>query len=378
MTVFKAFLKVLNKCKGVIILYTLILLVFGAFSTIESNKSMNFVASKPDVAIVNEDENSKLAESLVEYLGENANIQEPKNLDDALFYRELNYIIYIPESFGSNFLKGDKPQIEIKSTGDYQASLAEMLLERYLKTATVYRDSGLTETDIVKTTEETLAKSSEIELTSKLDSTTLSKATTFYNFANYALLAGAIYVISLIISSFKETNVRKRTIVSGMDYKKYNRILLLSNGIFAILLWAFYCLLSIILIGKVMFTTHGLLYILNSFLFTICTLAIAMLISNVVANKDAINGIVNVVALGSSFLCGSFVPMEWLPEGVLKVAHILPSYYYVKSNEIIKTLEDFNVSSLKPIFINMIAIVIFIIIFSTLSNIISKNKRKIN
>ena len=33
-------------------------------------------------------------------------------------------------------------------------------------------------------------------------------------------------------------------------------------------------------------------------------------------NKNAINGIINVVALGSSFLCGTFVPVEFLPNRV--------------------------------------------------------------
>ena len=75
-----------------------------------------------------------------------------------------------------------------------------------------------------------------------------------------------------------------------------------------------------------MFTTHGLMYLINSFVFTICAITIAFLIGTLINNKNAINGIVNVVALGSCFLCGAFVPMDWLPDAVLKIAHVLPSY----------------------------------------------------
>ena len=126
-----------------------------------------------------------------------------------------------------------------------------------------------------------------------------------------------------------------------------------------------------------MFTTHGLVYIANSFIFTMCALTIAFLIGNSIKNKNAVNGIVNVVALGSSFLCGAFVPMEWLPDSVLKIAHAIPTYYYISTNEALKTIEEFNFETLKPLIGNMAIMLGFAIIFVVLSNIVSRRKRKI-
>ena len=125
-----------------------------------------------------------------------------------------------------------------------------------------------------------------------------------------------------------------------------------------------------------MFTIHGLIYIVNSFVFTICAITIAFLLGNIVDNKNAINGIVNVIALGSSFLCGAFVPMEWLPDFVLKIAHILPSYYYIKSNELLKELEIVNFETLQPILTNMAVILVFAIAFVVLTNVVTKNKNR--
>ena len=71
-----------------------------------------------------------------------------------------------------------------------------------------------------------------------------------------------------------------------MNYKKHNFELLVSNSLFAIVLWIFYVILSFILVGDIMFTTHGLIYILNSFIFTICAVTIAFLIGNLVTNKN--------------------------------------------------------------------------------------------
>lgn len=381
MTVFKTFLKVLNKSKMPIILYTVILVFFGAFNMQTSENSTNFVASKPDILIINKDKEEGITKNLIQYIKENSNIKEIENneqaINDALFYRDVNYIIYIPENYREEFLKGENPEIEIKSTGDYQASLAEMMLERYIKIANTYEGNTENEEELINNINEALSKQIEIQITSKLDTDNLNKASFFFNFANYSILAGCVYVICLILSSFKEEKIAKRTIISSMNYRKYNLQLLVSNSLFAIILWIFYVLLSFILIGDIMFTTHGLIYILNSFIFTICAVTIAFLIGNLVRNKNAINGIINVVALGSSFLCGAFVPLEWLPNTVIKIAHILPSYYYINSNDMIKQLEIVNFETIKPILINMGIILIFTIIFMIATNIVSKHKRKI-
>lgn len=252
-----------------------------------------------------------------------------------------------------------------------------MLLERYVKVANIYQGEIESEEELINKINETLSNEINVEITSKLDTNNLSKATFYYNFASYSIMAGAIYVICLIIYSFKEEKVRKRTAISSMNYKTHNRQLLLSNILFALVLWTLYVALSVILIGNVMFDKHGLVYILNSLIFTICAVTIAFLIGNIVSNKNAINGIVNVIALGSSFLCGAFVPMEWLPDTVLKIAHVLPSYYYIKSNEVIKTLEVIDFESLKPVITNMVILLGFSVIFIILSNVVSKKKMKI-
>ena len=186
-----------------------------------------------------------------------------------------------------------------------------------------------------------------------------------------------VYVICLVLSSFKNIKIQKRTIISSTNYKKINRQLLLSNSLFSIILWFIYVVLSFVLIKDVMFSNQGIIYLINSFIFTMCATTIAFFIGSLVSNKDAINGIVNVIALGSSFLCGAFVPIEWLPDSVLKIAHILPSYYYISSNEALRTLEVFNLKTMKPIITNMLVILGFSAVFIILTNVASKRKQKI-
>ncbi len=59
MTVFKTFLKIVNKYKFIILLYTILLIVFAGFNMQTSDNSTSFVASKPNVLIINKDEETR-------------------------------------------------------------------------------------------------------------------------------------------------------------------------------------------------------------------------------------------------------------------------------------------------------------------------------
>ena len=381
MTVFKTFLKVLKKNKGIVIMYTAILLGFGTFNMQANKTSTTFEARKPDIVIINNDKEEGITKDLIKYIKENSDTPDVENsedaINDALFYEEASLVVYIPENFNQDFLSGKKPEIKVKKATSYYASFAEMMLQRYIKVANIYRENIQDENELISKINDTLKEETKTELTSKLDTTGLSKAATYYNFANYSFLACLIYIICLVLSAFNETNVKKRTIISSCNYKKHNRILLLSNMLYSLVLWAFYVIVSFIILGDVMTSVHGIAMILNSLVFVICATALSFLVGSIVKNKDAIGGVVNVVGLGSSFLCGAFVPAEWLPDTVKTIAHILPSYYYINSNDIITGLEEVNMTTLSPVFVNAGIMLGFTAVFIVLANIVTKKKRKI-
>ena len=256
MTVFKTFLKILNKNKFTVILYTVILLVFGISNMQTSENNMSFVASKPDVLIVNYDEEKGITKDLIKYISNNSNIVHIDNneekINDALFYRDVNYVIYIPKGYNTELMDGKNPELEIKSVGDYGASFEEMILSRYIKVANIYQKSIKDEDELINKINDTLSKETEVEITSKLDTNTVSKATYYYNFASYSILACLLLIVSLMLNSFNEEKIRKRIAVSNTSYKKHNRILLLSNCCYSLVLWLFYVIISFILVGDFM------------------------------------------------------------------------------------------------------------------------------
>ena len=382
MTVFKTILKILNKLKGMIILYTAILVAITALNQTSGNNMTNFEDSKPSVLIVNKDSEDNIAKGFEDYISKHSEIKDidtkdEDKINDAIFYRDVNYVIYIPKDFGKNLLDGKNPSLEYKSCGDEYSSYAQMMVEKYIKTVLIYKDyySGV---ELISKVNKVVDKDTKVYMKTTLDTSKLSSMTQYFNILNYALLAGCVYCISMILASLNDETVRKRTIISSFNYKKYNRIVLLSNSIVMFAMWILYMSLALILFKDLMFSSNGLGYVINSFVFTICSLTIGFLIGNITQNKNAIGGIVNVIALGTSFLCGCFVPFEYMPDYVLKIAHILPTYYYVANNQLIKTMEVFNFESIKPLLINGAVIVISSFIFVAVTNYVSKRKQIIN
>lgn len=379
MTVFSTFWKVINKYKGTIILYTVMLIVFGGVNMTTNDTGVDFTSSKPDILIVNNDKDSEITKNLVKYMSDNANIVSVKDneeaRDDALFYRDVSYIIYIPKNYGNNILNGKNVELEIKKVDTYDAALAEMMLSRYIETQNIYLKTNISENELINNINESLKNKTNVEIVSKLNSDKLTKVSRYFNFASYSIMAVTIYIICLVITSFHEQSVNKRIIISSMNYKEHNRLLLLSSSVYALVVWILYTILGFIILGSELFTLRGLLFIGNEFIFTFCCLTLSLLISSLCYSKVALSGIVNVVALGSAFLCGAFIPPEMLPSSVIKIAHILPTYYFISSNEILKSLEVINMSNLHSVFINTIIMLLFSILFIIINNIVTKKKR---
>ena len=381
MIVFKTMLKIFNKNKLFLILYTGLLIFFTAFSLNNSDSTSNFSAVKPTIVVINNDKDTKITNNLIKYIksnSEKASVKDSEEArDDALFYEDIHYVIYIPKNYTEDFLNHKNPTLDIKKKDNYYASLSEQILTRYIKVSNTYLNVTNNEDELISLINDTLSKETTIKVTTKLDTNKLAKANFYYNFTAYSVLASLVYIICVVLSSFKCEKIRKRTSISSMNYKKHNRQLLLSNSLFSLFIWIFYVLLSFILIGDTMKSSQGLVFIINLLIFIITSTTLAFLLGNINNKKNTITSIINVLAIGSSFLCGVFVPVDYLPESVVNMGKILPTHYYVNSNNLVMELEKVNFDTLKPIINNMIVMIIFSIVFIVLTNIIAKKKRRI-
>ena len=382
MIVFKTILKILNKLKGLIILYTIMLISVTLVNQTSGNVD-SFEEVKPSVIIVNNDKSKNgVTNHFIKYLENHMEVKDidignEEKIDDALFYRDVSLVVYIPDGFGDDLLDSKDVSVEYKISGDKGSSYGKMLVQNYFDSFNIY-NNYYDGDELFDRLDNALNVDVNVEVKSKIDTNSLSRMARFFNFLNYAILAGCVYSISMILASLKSENVRKRTIVSSYDYKKYNRIVLEACSIVIIGMWILYMILALIIFKDLFISMNGLWYVINSFVFSLCSLCIGFLIGNITQNKGAISGIVNVVSLGSSFLCGCFVPFEFMPDYVIKIAHIFPTYYFVINNEALKVMDNFSLSSVSPLILNMGIVLIFGVCFVIITNYVSKKKQVLN
>lgn len=382
MIVFKTILKILNKLKGLIILYTIMLISVTLVNQTSGNVD-SFEEVKPSVIIVNNDKSkNEVTNHFIKYLENHMDVKDidignEERIDDALFYRDVSLVVYIPDGFGDDLLDSKDVSVEYKISGDKGSSYGKMLVQNYFDSFNIY-NNYYDGDELFDRLDNALNLDVNVEVKSKVDTNSLSRMARFFNFLNYAILAGCVYSISMILASLKSENVRKRTIVSSYDYKKYNRIVLEACSIVIFGMWILYMILALIIFKDLFISMNGLWYVINSFVFSLCSLCIGFLIGNITQNKGAISGIVNVVSLGSSFLCGCFVPFEFMPDYVIKIAHIFPTYYFVINNEALKVMDNFSLSSVSPLIFNMGIVLIFGVCFVIITNYVSKKKQVLN
>lgn len=297
-----------------------------------------------------------------------------EKIQDSLFYREIDYVLIIPENYTNDFLNGKDPKIEVKKTAEGYATYTEMIVNRYLKLAEIYNKAGMNQGEIVSSIKTDLEKEVNIIVENKEDSLNMNRLVLYYNFANYSFLAISIYLIAIVMSVFNKDIIKKKNNICKMPYKKISNQLFAGNIIFVFGIWLMYVLISLILCKDSIFNINGLLLMCNSLVFVIVTAAIGFLVSSLVKNKNAISGIVNVIALGLSFISGCFVPQEWINSNVVNFAKLFPSYWYIQNNQRIVELTKYTFLDLKPVLINMGIILLFGLIYVIINKIIIKLK----
>ena len=253
-----------------------------------------------------------------------------------------------------------------------------MLLEKYFKIADIVNDNVTDIDTIISTINSSLDSNTIVQVVNTVDIDRLSVASYFYSYANYSILAICIYVTALILIIFNNKKIKDRTNISSKKSSSITKELYFGNLCFILLVWIFIIILSIIINGKIMFTSNGLYLMLNSFIFMICALSIGFLVGNIFRSENAISAIVNIVALGSSFICGSFIPLNYLPATVVKFSKILPSYWFIKNNNFICTIENFNKEVFMELFKNMSIVFLFAIMFFIIAIIYNKNHKRNN
>ncbi|WP_311488277.1 ABC transporter permease [uncultured Helcococcus sp.] len=368
MNIFKNYFKIVRNHKFSVLLYTIIFLSISIFflNSNSSNTDADYSEVKNNVYIEDRS-NSQISKALVDYIGKREKIVsdlDKENLDDELFYRTIDAIIMIPEDFENT------KEIAYKSSPQSMYSfLVKQRVNEYIDKFDKYSKNGYSLEESIKYANSDLDKTIKVQKINDLKQSNGDESASrfYFNFVSYPLLSQILLAVTLVMSSYYKETVNKRQRVSPVSEKRTNLILTLGHLVFGIIFWILYLLICIVLVKDFEFNQVFLLAALNSFVFMISAVTLSMLVGKLFQDSNSLSVVINVLVLGSSFLSGVFVPMEFLGESTLKLARIFPNYYYILNNSLID--QGKKLSELIP---NILILLGFSLVFVVLTNVVKK------
>lgn len=385
MTIFKTYFKIIKKLSLSLSIYIVVFLSLSiAFTYIgNSNNADTFTQSKTRVAFINEGEPSVLIQGLKDYLRGHSTYVDIENktdkLQDALFFRDAEYILKIPVDFTKNFMAGKSVTVDkTVVSGSVSSIYTDILINKYFKTARLYvsNSKGLSQEELVGQIKKDLELETEVILKPSGQKTSrTSSIVYFYNYMPYIIINILILGVSSVMLVFNDIRLKRRNLCSPVSNISVNLQILLGNIVFALSCWALLVMLSLLLYRQDMFNLNSIYFFINSLVLTITILSISFLIGILIKSRNAQSGISNVVSLGMCFLTGVFVPQEMLSENVLAIAKFLPTYWYIRANKAIGALTNFNMENVGPIVSYMLIELGFAVALISITLVLSKRKQ---
>ena len=181
-----------------------------------------------------------------------------------------------------------------------------------------------------------------------------------------------------ILAAFRKGDLPKRMQASSDSMHLQNTESLLAAATIAIVLWAITIIASLFFYHDTLIYHGGFIYfLLNSFMMLLVALTISYLVGLITTNSNMLSGIVYVISLGMCFLCGTFVPLEYMNSSVKTAAQFLPVYWYEKTNDLLAQFGsitgDVRIEVLQGLGIQLV----FAVAFVCIAMAISKRKRTI-
>lgn len=336
MQVYKIFFQILNKQKGQIIMYLGIFLgiAFIVSSQGVDSETISFEPESYQFAVFDED-NSTMSKALIQYLeqeNERVEITDSKeSIQDEIYNRNVHCVLRIPENFGVSLKQEKSPApIEILSVpGTIYKQTFETLIAQYLTALRGYLAGGFSEDEAIRKAHE--KKDSEVAVKVEVGaSTDHSRRYFFFAYAPYILLSLCIVGISPVLIVFHRKEVKERIQCSSYSLMRMNRELILGTVTAGVIFGILFLLCTLFGGGEEVMDAKEILFAMNTFAFLFVSLSIVFLLGQCLKKTTSISMVSNVLALGMSFLTGIFVPLEYLGDGIIRLAHFLPSYWYIK------------------------------------------------
>lgn len=386
MQVFKLCLKILKKNMSSMLTYIIVFLgvslIMSSSMTNVQEKNNIFEQEKINIAFISE-ESTVLIDGFKEELGKVANFidipDETEALQDALYFRSVSYILRVPNGFTEKFMSGENVQLEKTIIPESFTNIyIDLTLDQYFNTARLYVNQidNISQESLAQYLKSDLSSGASVELLETSNNTENQiYANYFFNYIAYSLLSVLILGMSALMLVFNDYDLKRRNACSPLSTNKANYQFILASLLFTVISWLIMIIFCLIFNYRNIANMNTVYFIINSFIFAICGSSISFLIGNLVTSPNSVSAISNVLTLGLSFISGVFVPQEVLGSSVLKIASFTPTYWFVKTNNQIAELTQFDFSHIEPILSNMLILLAFTLAFFSIALVVGKKRR---
>lgn len=381
MQVFKLYFKILDKNKGQIFMYVGIFMsiLFGfILPNADKNKTQDFTESTTKYAIFDYD-NSELSKGVAEHLEKTHKLKTIKDdkketIQDAMYNMDVSCVVRVLEGFEEGFKKGegDKYLEVYRIPGVTMAILFETDLNSYLNVAYTYNQFGYSVKESID--KAMVAQHIEIEVTlpQGTEVNDYGMAHWFFTYIPWVFIGMCVCTIAPVLVVFNKKTVRDRIECSSYKFSKMNFEVILGVIITGVGICVAFAIASIIGLGTGISAIKAALYIANMFCMMTVALAITFIVSKVTDGGPVISLFANVISLGMAFLTGVFVPMEYLSDTVIKIAHFLPTYWYELA---VMKIDNYSSEFISEIMGYMGVQLLFAIAIAMVAVVVSKRKR---
>ncbi len=189
-------------------IYLIIFLGISAIFATNMSKEEDpaFSQSKIPMTIISE-EDSPLIQGLTEHLSHVAEFvdidDETEAIQDALYFREVIYILRIPSGFTQNFMQGNFQTMEKTVIEDAtNAYYIDLAIEQYLNTARLYVGvEDIDESLLVNKVLEDLSEEIEVKVTTQISNQSTRNFTIqYFNYLAYGLFS--ILILGVAFTMF--------------------------------------------------------------------------------------------------------------------------------------------------------------------------------
>lgn len=341
MRVFKGYMLIVKKNLGIVIEYLAIFILITMIinSMIGDTQSESYASASMKVAVIDQDQ-SAFSKQFIQYLEKKQDVtvmeDDKAKIQEKMFYGEIEYVITIPEDFEEKCLENEEKLKVTKEPGKYSAVYLDQEIVQFMGQVKTYKSAGYQTDEAAKLVIAKASEAAEVELIDKNGNGGIRPGYIWMTqFLPYFYAAVFSYCIGAVIVHFRQPEVKRRIQCAPQSLVRRNAETILAYLIVGAGVWAVSMIMPIAYYkGEFLSAPHLGYILLNTVTMSAAALAVGLVVGMAARTINSINMFSNLSSLVLCFLGGVFVDLSVMGAGVKKVSVFLPTYWYVKNNNL--------------------------------------------